>query len=192
MSTTETKRPLAQATADAIAFAQLFDGCSDLWAVAGSVRRCKPEVGDIEHVCIPKMGEVPTGGLFGGVETVNLLWRRLDGLVADGTLMKHVYQTVSGPQFRWGEKYRGVDFRGFNNEIFCADTLNFGSTLLIRTGPAEYSKNFVDRFLCGGLYRQQGGHLIHIKSGQIVPVPDEETYYKMAGLPFIPPQKRLA
>lgn len=189
---TGTKRTLSQATADALAFAELFDGCADLWCIAGSVRRRKPEVGDIEHVVIPKMGERDGGGMFGEKVAVNLLWERLDMLVESGALSKHVYETVVGRQTRWGDKYRGVDFRGFTNEIFTADAKNYGSILLIRTGPAEFSQAFVDRFLRGGLYRQDKGYLKHVRSGNVVPIPDEESYFRMAGLPFVAPEKRTA
>jgi DNA polymerase/3'-5' exonuclease PolX len=188
---TGTKRSLSQATADAAAFVALFEGCYEVWTVAGSVRRRKPEVGDVEHVVMPKMGEVEvSGGLFPVRKVVNLLWHRLDGLIADGTLQKHVYQTIIGNQSRWGDKYRGVDFRGFNHEIFTAEKSNFGSVLLIRTGPADYSQAFVTRILAGGMYRQQDGYLVHIGTGEIVPIPDEETYCKMAGMPHISPERR--
>ena len=191
MSSAQTKRPLNQARADAEAFMELFPQTSYVrWTIAGSVRRGKAEVGDIEHVVEPAFGEVPTGDMFGGTERRNLLWAALDAMIANGTLAKHVYHTAVGDQSRWGDSYRGVDFRGFNNEIFTATPNNYGAILLIRTGPADYSKNFVDRFLRGHLYRQQGGNLVHIKSGGIVPIPDEETYFKMAGLPYVHPGKR--
>lgn len=193
MSTTTVKRSLAKADRDAHAFRELFpNDCFLVWEIAGSVRRRRADVGDIEHVIIPAFGDVAAGGMFDDTIRVNLLWHHLDNLIADGTLTKHVYETVRGDQFRRGDVYRGVDFRGFNHEIFLATAENFGSTLLIRTGPADYSRNFVDRFLRGGLYRQQGGNLIHVKTGDIIPVPDEATYYRMAGLPFVTPERRDA
>ncbi len=184
------KRTLSKAMNDAERFRALFNECYLRWEIAGSVRRGKPEVSDVEHVVIARMGEVAGDGLFETSETVNLLWNRLDELVAAGTLAKHRYETVRGLQNRWGMIYRGVDFNGFNHEIFTATPENFGSTLLIRTGPAEYSKAFVERFLAGRLYRQQGGGLVHVKSGDIVPIPDEETYFRMNGLPFVSPENR--
>jgi len=187
---TGTKRPLCRATADAEALRGLFSGCYERWTVAGSVRRNKPEVGDIELVVIPKLAEVSDGGLFGEKKLVNLLWRRADDLVASGAITKYVYQTTKGSQWRWGEKYRGIDFRGFNNEIFTATPENWGAILLIRTGPADFSKRMVERFLNGGMYRQQGGSLIHVASGEQVKVPDEETYFRMLGMDFIKPEDR--
>ncbi len=187
---TGTKRKLCHAAADAEAMRDLFPGCFERWTVAGSVRRGKPEVGDIEHVVIPKFSEVSDGGLFGETKLVNLLWERADMLLQEGAIGKHVYQTIKGDQWRWGEKYRGIDFRGFNNEIFTATPENYGAILLIRTGPADFSKRMVERFLNGGMYRQQEGRLIHVASGEAVSIPDEETYFRLLGMEFIKPEDR--
>jgi DNA polymerase/3'-5' exonuclease PolX len=151
------------------------------------VRRRKALVGDVEHVVVPRMGEV-AGGLFGDKVPINLLWQRLDELVRLGTLTKHLYgedQTT-----RYGEKYRGVNFKGFTHELFCADARSWGATLLIRTGPADYSKMVVTRLLSGGLYRQRGGYLVHVQSGEVVLVPDEQTYCRMAGVTYLEPKDR--
>jgi len=111
MSTTETKRPHAQAMEDAEAFRALFPlSTYERWEFAGSLRRRKPEVADIEHVIIPSFGEVETGdGLFTTSTRMNLLWFHLDSLMrGPAGLEKHWY----GNGNRWGDKYRGVDYRG--------------------------------------------------------------------------------
>lgn len=193
MSTTEAKRTHAHALADAIAFRELFRDCYERWEVAGSVRRGKPMVADVEHVVIPRVGDVEVmDGLFPTKKTVNLLWHRAERLVADGELRQHIYSYNIGKQpiYRWGPLYRGIDFRGFNHEIFSATPTNWGCILTIRTGSADFSHKFVIAINNGRMYRQQDGQLIHITSGQVVPVPDEETYFKLAGVPFVPPARR--
>lgn len=189
MSTTTVKRPWAQAMEDAESFRALFPAaCIERWEFAGSLRRRKSEVADIEHVVIPAFGDVPRGdGLFTVQERVNLLWHHLDAMVKAGTVSKHVY---GGAGYRWGDKYRGVDYRGFNNEIFCADADNWGNTFLIRTGPAEFSQRVVTRLKDGGMYRQVEGYLIHVHTADRVPVPDEETYFRLAGMQYVPPERR--
>lgn len=70
---TGTKRPLDKALRDAQAFRDLFPNCYVHWEIAGSVRRCKHEVGDVEHVVVPIGGRLfdrmeellPDDGLFG-------------------------------------------------------------------------------------------------------------------------------
>ena len=41
--------------------------------IAGSIRREKNDVGDIEIVAVPKMADVPTGNLFGDMMKGSLL-----------------------------------------------------------------------------------------------------------------------
>ncbi len=183
MSTVAEKRSLSEACQDALDFQALFPmPLITRWHVAGSVRREKPFVGDVEHVVVPV--------------NVEAFWRHLESLVSDpndmfsgnGPLTKHVYPNGS---LRWGEKYRGVDFRGFNHEIFLADKDNLGAILAIRTGPADYSKMLVTAMLNGGRYRQQGGYVVCRETGEIRSVPEENNFFAACGVPYIAPQKRV-
>jgi DNA polymerase/3'-5' exonuclease PolX len=196
MSTsTFAKRSYAQAHADAVEFRAMFPlDCYERWEIAGSLRRGKSEVGDVEHVVIPRVVEQPMG-LFGASEPKNLLWHHLDALVDGRRLAKHLYVSHLadgseriGP--RWGDTYRGVDFNGFNHEIFCATQDNYGAILAIRTGPAEFSQMLVTRMKQGGMYRQQDGAVVHVASGERVSVPDEETFFKLAGMRYVRPEDR--
>jgi DNA polymerase/3'-5' exonuclease PolX len=157
MSTTLAKRSLAIATKEAMDFRELFEGTFERWVIAGSCRRQKPEVGDVEHVVIPKFGEVPDGGggLFAATITANLVMHRADELLKVGTVSKHLYGDT-GP--RWGQTNRGMDYKGFNNEIFSADADNFGSVLTIRTGPSDYSRMLVTVMQHRG-YRNRDGYV---------------------------------
>lgn len=187
MSTTTAKRTLAHALADAEAFKSLFDpSLYERWEFAGSLRRRKSEVGDVEHVIIPRFeGEL------------NCLWHRLDELVKAGTLTKHIYGDQNAPGLlfaggspRWGEKYRGVDFRGFNHEIFTADLDNWGPTLAIRTGPWEFSKMLVTNLPRRG-FVNEGGYVKIESTGERISVPSEEEYFKLCGVKFLPPERRF-
>lgn len=184
---TATRRTLAEALASAEAFRALFAGCYERWQVAGSIRRKKPDIGDAEHLVIPKHETRTTmNGLFPSESRVNLLWERADDLVTKTVATKHLY---GGSGFRWGDKYRGMEFGGMLHEIFLADHNNWGCHLLIRTGPAQFSTRVVDTFKTGGMYRQQDGYLKRL-DGSIVPVFDEQTYLKLAGIPWVKPEAR--
>ena len=187
-NTTLTKRGLAAAIVDAEAFRSMFpSSCYERWEIAGSVRRRRPEVGDVEHVVIPRFGEVDnTSGLFAMKEQVNLLFHHLDALVRGGHVEKHWY----GNGFRWGEKFRGVDFRGVNHEVHCVDQDNFGAILTIATGPAEFSERLVTIMKGRGVYRQQDGYVVAQISGRRVPCRDEEHYFELCGLKWIRPEDR--
>ena len=159
MSTTLEKRSLAQAADDAGALRKLFAGTYAEWHVAGSVRRRVPHVGDVEHVVVPRVAMVPAAGdLFGREVAENLVLLRSDELVAAGAADRHVYPDG---RTRWGNRYRGLSFRGFAHELFIADAdrSNLGPTLAIRTGPAEFSRMLVTQLQWRG-HVNMGGYVL--------------------------------
>ncbi len=185
---TSTRRTFDEANRAAHAFRALFDLCYDRWEICGSIRRRKPDIGDAEHLVIPRIVKrTSTDGLFSTEVEVNALWEGADKLVADGVVAKHLYGATG---FRWGEKYRGMEFGGMLHEIWTATPTNWGCKSIIRTGPAEYSERVVTKLKMGGMYRQHEGDLIHVGTGQVVPVPDEQTYLRLAGLPWVEPEDR--
>lgn len=189
MSTGE-RRQLDSARRDAEAFRDLFSGCFDQWTIAGSIRRKKPDVGDVEHVVIPKMRKL-TSGLFGEPSEQNALLVRLDEEVEalSGPIAKAVYPDM---RHRWGEKYRGVVFNGFRHEVFIADEQNWGSILAIRTGPADYSRMLVTKLLDARRYRQQDGYVRYASDGAIRAVPTEEEFFRLCGVEYVAPEERTS
>lgn len=155
---TGTKRDYKTARTDAEYFQSLFFGTYERWEVAGSVRRRKPEVGDVEHVVIPKWESLPADDLFATPEPANLLLRRCDQLMLEGKIARHVYgnDQRGAPKYRWGERNRGCEFRNFNHEIFTADFDNWGSKLAICTGPADFSRQLVTDIRASGHRNYKG------------------------------------
>lgn len=180
------KIQLADATSEAEAFRAMFDGCHQRWEVAGSVRRRKPEVGDIEHVVIPRFGVVRMAGEMFPTDG-SLMLARLDALVEAGTLTKSVYPNGS---HRWGEKYRGVDLHGRRHELFFAEPRNWGAILAIRTGPADYSQRLVTQLKARGLYRQQDGFVVSQRDGSVRTVLTEQDFIELCGERFVAPEFR--
>ena len=153
------------------------------WEIAGSVRRKKPEVKDIEHVVIPS---ICNGGLFGETP-LNELWNYLEHLVATQVVSKAEYQDGT---HRWGDIYRGVNYGGIKHELFGANLQNWGCQLVIRTGSALFSQRMVSKMLREGVYRQQGGYLTLQADSSRVDCPDEETFFRAAGVPWKNPEAR--
>ena len=192
--------PLLEARQIAEEFARLFEGCWERWVIAGSIRRQKPDIGDVEHVVIPRFAEVKVASgepsLFGGdravkIETVNSLWAKADELLAAGVVAQAEYGETRST--RWGQKFRGMVYRGMKHEIFTADADNWGCVLIIRTGPSEYSERLVTDIKQRGVYRQQDGYLRIAggdDAGKIVPCPNEETYFAYAQWAFKAPEER--
>lgn len=191
MSNTAEKVPWIQAKENAVEFATLFRGFASEWQICGSVRRGREAVGDIEHVVVHQTVPVEVAGLWGATESTfeSRTLARMDALVADGTLEKAVY---SNGTHRWGEKYRGVVYKGVRHEVFSADEKNLGAMIAIRTGPAELSKLLVTALLGRGL-RQHEGYVRYARGkaeGQIIPCATEHAFFALAGIPYIEPAER--
>jgi len=154
--------------------------------VAGSLRRQKVEVGDIELVAIPKLGllrrETDTD-IFGNQKvtdtTGSLLWLRLDGLV--NRFEKR------------GEKYRQFQWKGVQVDFFTAERGNWGWIYLVRTGSADFSHR-VAATLNGRGYTSAMGY-IRKKSQSIsepIETPEEEDVFRLAGMKWVDPVHRTA
>lgn len=157
--------------------------------VAGSIRRNTPDVGDIELVAIPRIGERQVG-LF-GTETVNYLTETLDYLIEMGELRNHPTDPKRGERYS-----KLLDPRsGLQVDLFSTTLESFGMILLIRTGPADYSRRFVTDLRRRGLHAAEGQlHRGGLGCGsyvcEVVPTPDEEDVFRAAGWPYIRPEHR--
>lgn len=138
---------LHEATENGRAFLALLGGTVAQAALAGSIRRNKPEVKDIEIVVEPQFRHLPN--LFGEATTqASLLDERIGALLADGTLALDTLHKRNGPKYR---RYRHRDAPEIVFEVFVADSLNWGNILAIRTGNADFSRALVTKRLHGGL-----------------------------------------
>lgn len=115
--------------------ALLTPGCSSI-AVAGSLRRGKADVGDVEVVFIPLLTRQPDpADMFAEID-VNLAEMLIGDALAMGFLTKRL--AVNGNE-SWGPKNklaRHVE-TGMPVDLFAATRANWWNYLVCRTGPAE-------------------------------------------------------
>lgn len=148
--------------------------------IAGSVRRMKPEVKDIEIVATPKINGV--ADLFGVESTQESQ--------LDAPALK------LGRPVKNGAKYKKIALPdGINIDLFIVTPpAQFGVLHAIRTGPADFSHWLVTS-------ERQGGAMPYfakckdgaIHSGEsILEMPNEEDLFKFLRLPCLPPNKRKA
>lgn len=116
-------------------------------AIAGSIRRGKAMVKDIELVVEPICDH--TANLFGEVASqVSRLDGHLHELVATGALAFDRVVKRDGP------KYKRLVIVGREDtpiDLFIANAANWGNILAIRTGNADFSKALVTSRVFGGL-----------------------------------------
>jgi len=150
--------------------------------IAGSIRRKKLLVGDIEMVAIPKLAV--SNDLFGNPSKPHSL---LDDAVAD--LIPRGARLLKN-----GERYKQIALpEGVNLDLFIVlPPAQWGVIFLIRTGPAAFSRWVVTPRKHGGALpsncRVKDGAVW--RNGEIIPMPEEEEFFRLLGLPAIAPEHR--
>jgi len=160
--------------------------------VAGSIRRQKETVGDVEIVCIPRFSTGDPQGLFGDyAEDVNRQLERVQHLLADGTFE---HRLDKNGHKCCGEGCQRLLYKGFALDIFpCVGTSQYGVIKLIRTGSGDFNKRFVLQWSQGGTILNVG---LQIKDGGLydrgvlIPTPEEIDVFNAVGLAYLEPQER--
>ncbi len=164
--------------------AMLSPACSRI-EIAGSLRRGRAEVKDIEIVCVPLVG-AEDRDLFGEPSGTDRLRPRVDELVRAGTLSWRVNASAEP-----GRRFYALRIEDMISlDLFAVlPPAQWGAIFAIRTGPAEYSQAAVTRCKSRGL-RCVDGHLERVSDGSFVRTPEERDFFRECGVPFVPPEKR--
>ncbi len=189
---TEGRWPLAFAQEVAEDLKALLEpACEPKYCViAGSIRRQQPTVGDIELLCVPKF-ETHIN-LFGDVVRDRDC---LDSYIKSSGLFD-MRKNVNG-SYTYGEKNKLLIHKptGIAVDIFTTDTLNWGMSLLVRTGSASFCKLVMSEFLRlhmrGHAYPKGGQGGITLANGTEIDCPDEETVFRYLRWNWIEPEKRV-
>ena len=146
--------------------AQLAPHCERI-EIAGSIRRKKPEVKDIEIVAIPKPYDI---GLFeSGIATVVKQWEKVRGELP----CKYTQRILP---------------EGIALDLFFADKENWGNTFATRTGSAIYSHEVLARGWSFEGYKSEDNYLY--KDGKKIAIHEEEDLFKLIHLPYVEPELR--
>jgi DNA polymerase/3'-5' exonuclease PolX len=186
-----------EAVAIAKAFVAEIEDCCDQLIVGGSLRRRLAMIGDVEVVCVPKV-ETVTGGLFGDESTdIDRLDARMTHLLDNGEVTKRLDKNGVP---RWGPTLRYVTFQGARVDLFSPCAERFGWILLLRTGPAAFSRQLVmprgrqtrdgRPGLLPPLIVPRDGWLTWRVSGERIGTPDEESVFELFKLSYLEPWAR--
>lgn len=157
--------------------------------IAGSIRRGKQDVHDIELVAIPK--PFSAADLFGQpIASLNALTAMIDIGFLD-MLPGRDYKVIKG-----GPKYKQLELpEGINLDLFIVTPpAQWGVLFAIRTGPADFSQWCVTPRRKGGcmpLCAEQKNGCVYV-NGAPIPMPDEIDYLNFLGLGWISPKDRKA
>jgi DNA polymerase (family 10) len=157
----------------------------DRGEVAGSVRRKKEIVGDIEIVAISDRRE------------------QLLKLLADcGQLIKPGVPGAIPWTFKPGSKYIRVRLNeGMNLDLFMATPRNWGGLFLMRTGSAVDNKGnpfsgFVPSIFKRWKIMSGGGRMTDcmptMPTGEQLWVPEEQDFFDLLEMDFVPPELRAS
>jgi DNA polymerase/3'-5' exonuclease PolX len=145
--------------------------------LAGSLRRKKAEIGDIEIVAEPKEFTLDLFGVPTDTHSLDLFdWSVLGELKLDGHKQKKIVLPgdvqidlfIVTPPAQWGVIY------------------------LLRTGSDKWSHRFVTAKSFGGMlpgYCKMRDGAIWSKD-HIIETPDEKDLFDLVGVKFVPPQER--
>lgn len=170
---------------------------------AGSLRREKLEVGDLELVLIPKWEPRPApGDLFGGEIMVNALWTAMQPPKTDDIHIEWIKPGIEEivpwhikPDGKyWRGLIAGADGNGplqpIKLDVFIARPENYGVIFAIRTGSADFSRALVTYARDHSRFDVEGGELRWKRSRIPEPCHSEQELFELLGLKFIEPRFR--
>lgn len=190
------RTPLLDASIKAEMLRGSLDPYCERIEVAGSIRRRRPDVKDIELVAAPAMAHRPEG-LWGALERVDLLAGRIGSMLADPLhalalrdVEVHRADGTIEHQRRDGDAYKALSYLGVPVDLFIVrPPADWGVIYAIRTGPADWSQRLVTD--CQRWFmRVEGGRLL--RHGEHVPCPEERDFLAAIGQPWVDPWDRSA
>ena len=161
-----------------------LSGFSDRIEIAGSLRRRKQAVNDIDIVVIPKFIQVKDETLFGEPVQENLMEKRLSQLClrgeldleANGSKIKRFLKTVDGDTIP-------ID-------IYIASEQTWWTLLLIRTGSRNHNIRLAKRAMDLHMHLKADGSGLLTPGGSLIPIHGEEEIFRHLGLSYRSPEER--
>lgn len=164
-------------------------------SIAGSLRRQKSFVGDIELLFIPKFAPDPSslmGALFGTgqAEMIDMADTVLNRLRLDGVLRGR--PNVNGSTV-WGKQNKLAihTASGIPVDFFSTTTENWWVALVIRTGGKVTNLKLTTSANRRGLtLNAYGSGFTNLRTREKIPCRSEQEVFRIAGVPYAPPERR--
>lgn len=156
--------------------------------VAGSLRRRRRDVGDVEILYIPRT-ETREVDLFATRE-VSLAGEEIDRMLDDGTIEKRM-SVVGTPS--WGSVNRLAVHvaSGIPVDLFRTSRESWWNYLVCRTGPAASNMRIAEEARRRGYkWRPYGAGFTRLSDGVEVVMESEEQVFAFVGMDYWPPRER--
>lgn len=195
-TTGKRKYPRADAIAVARALVSVLAPCCSKIMVAGSLRRRKAEVGDVEILYVPNVVALPDkGDLFAVAKPANAADYALDLLLEHGSLAK---RPNSRGSTAWGEKNKlAVHLEsGIPVDLFAANHDNWWNLVVCRTGGRLSNLQVCAGAIAAGWKWNPYGEGFSRPNPErpgwllIKPVSSEAEVFQFAGLDYLEPWER--
>jgi DNA polymerase/3'-5' exonuclease PolX len=176
--TNKQKRPYAAVLQVANYIVERLAPACERVEIAGSLRRKKAEVGDIEIVAVPKLN-------------YDLLGEPMKQTQVDDALMG-LAMRKNGEKYKQFDLTEGLDL--YQVDLFLQpDPATWGVNFMIRTGSAEFSKRMVTPKKFGGLMpndlRVQDARVW--RGHECLATPEEGDLFRLWGMTFVAPEARV-
>ncbi len=158
---------------------------------AGSLRRLKPEVGDIEVVYVPRIEPRPDkSDLLQPLIHTNLVNEQLDGWLEAGVITKRVGER-GGTAWGASNKLAVHVAAGIGLDFFQANKRNFWTLLVCRTGSAENNTRICNAAIARGQQWDPYKGFLDRSTKELLFVPgSEQALFQYVGLPYLEPKER--
>lgn len=190
---TKTKRRWSLKKAEEVAkhLRTLLTPCCKCIVVAGSIRRRRPAVGDVELLCIPLV--MSTSDMFGGpTDRVDMLDLALQELVREGILAYRL--NSKGKHVGYGPKNKFLlhvaSGSGIPVDVFSTTEEGWAMSLVVRTGSAAFNKRLMAAAQALGMRGHAYGSGFSMPDGSTLVCQSEKEVLAAVGWPYIPPEER--
>jgi DNA polymerase/3'-5' exonuclease PolX len=176
----KTRCPLGRAEEVANEVVKLLEPACERITIAGSIRRRKSEVGDIELLVIPRYG-----GLLEGIDCLS---KAIVNLMHQGVLGYRLNKRgsrVYGPK----NKLMVHIPSGIGVDIFSTDELCWPVALVVRTGGAETNRRIAMAAIRKGWHLQAYGTGFSTPDGDII-CKSERAVFELVDMPYLEPWER--
>lgn len=181
--------PLELARTVAGALVSRLAPCCKRIEVAGSIRRRKSTVGDIEILCIPNV--VVHKNLFGQVTgEVDVLDQHLQNLMKSGFL--DYRRTHAGRRLGYGPRNKFLVHvpSGMPVDVFTTTEQGWAMSLVVRTGPKEMNVRLMKAARDRGCRGHAYGDGFTLPDGSPLACQTEQEVFAAVGWPYLPPEER--